>query len=298
MEQLPTPTPGRRAPLVVEGPRPCIRCAYDLAGLGLDAFCPECAAPVRDSHKGDMLLHRDPKHLARLWRGALIVEFALVANFLTVVVLLAAVLTSPRVSDAGGFILWVAFTGTSCLGLCGWWLASTPDPGRREEQNRDTTRLVLRWALVIEATAMLLACVSAIPAIAPAPRPIILVLVDTPLRPNTLALVAFWALAGLVFLAAAVRHGASLLLVRGLALRMPDPSLASNARATLRLALGVMFVGLPGIYISSGTMLGSLLLIVVSLACLAWFVLHMFLVERFRARIGEIGSAARSAPPA
>lgn len=299
MEHPSTPTPAKRARLVVQGPRPCIRCAYELAGLPLDALCPECAAPVRQSLKGDILLHRAPEHLARLGRGALLVELAMVANFFAMLVLFSAALTSPRVTEPADLALWLALTGSSCLGLCGWWLTSTPDPGWSEERGRDTTRLVLRWALATELTAMLLAGAFISPGVADLPRPIILLLVDTSIRLDAPASSAFWALAGLTLLAAGVRHAASMLLVHALALRMPDPVLSKSARTTLRLAGVVLLLGIPGTYLTSGTMLASFVpIFVLSLAGIAWFVFHIFVVERCRVRLGEIEAAARNAPPA
>lgn len=138
------------------------------------------------------------------------------------------------------------------------------------------------------------ACIS--PAIARAPRPFLLLLLDTPMRFATFSEAAFWALAGLTLLAAIVRHAASMVLVRSLALRMPDTDLARHARTTLHLAAAVTLIGLPAIYLSSGTLVLAVILLVASLAALAWFMLHFYVVERLRVRLGEIEAAARNAP--
>ena len=43
---------------------PCLRCGYNLRGLGSEAACPECASAVGQSIQGDLLRFCDP-----VWRN-------------------------------------------------------------------------------------------------------------------------------------------------------------------------------------------------------------------------------------
>lgn len=48
----------------------CISCGYDLRGLSSDSRCPECAEPIENSLKPNLLRFADPERLTLIARGA------------------------------------------------------------------------------------------------------------------------------------------------------------------------------------------------------------------------------------
>lgn len=49
--------------------RACIGCGYNLRGLSPESRCPECATPIAQSIRGNLLKHSDPQWLERLRFG-------------------------------------------------------------------------------------------------------------------------------------------------------------------------------------------------------------------------------------
>lgn len=68
-EAAPIPPDTIQPPTVVEDDRMCVRCGYNLRTLSLDANCPECAAPVRNSFLSDKLVFSHPTWVRSLARG-------------------------------------------------------------------------------------------------------------------------------------------------------------------------------------------------------------------------------------
>jgi hypothetical protein len=142
---------------------PCLKCGYSLVGLTSEMNCPECGWSVADSMKGDLLQFAGDEELARLNRGALLVEASLICS---VVLGLFGGLVGAAMGVAGGqgglpawlpgaLNLGAAFLGISlaAAGVLGWWWLSEPDPARRDgpaalDKGR-TWRRVLRSSLLV-----------------------------------------------------------------------------------------------------------------------------------------------------
>lgn len=57
----------------------CRSCGYELTGLRADAVCPECATPIRQSLRRDLLVFSDADWLLRLRRGSALVVWTTLA---------------------------------------------------------------------------------------------------------------------------------------------------------------------------------------------------------------------------
>ncbi len=142
----------------------CVACGYPLHGMTLDARCPECAAPVRDSLRGDLLAVASPEYVRLLARGlALIIAGSLVtfAWWIVTPLLFAIGVDNGLLAPRAALVLAqsVDLLGALLL-LIGWWVATTPDPaqrpdapegGRRDLAVRRTLRGVLVAIAVISA---------------------------------------------------------------------------------------------------------------------------------------------------
>ncbi len=149
------PSPSLNHPQPIHTPR-CLSCGYDLSGLPETGVCPECAAPIERSLRGNLLRFASPAYLKTLRTGA---TLALVASILYTFDWI------PRLA-LGALLLWLRVDLTEALGaafnisalaamLFGWWMLSTPDPAFIGADDSRDWRVRLRWLLPFAATVIL-----------------------------------------------------------------------------------------------------------------------------------------------
>ena len=147
-------------PLEIELAIPCSRCGYTLSGLKTDGKCPECAAPIAESVRGERLEFAAPGFVRVLWLGAVVTAIAVAVQLVcttmafvpTMVMLGLSIGPPPRWLD---MTLWFAFVilpaFSSAAALAGWWLLTTPDPARHGTPGDARWRVPLRAVIGLEA---------------------------------------------------------------------------------------------------------------------------------------------------
>ncbi|NNF42216.1 MAG: hypothetical protein HKN62_04060, partial [Phycisphaerales bacterium] len=143
----------------------CRGCGYNLRGLTVEQACPECAAPVEQSVRGDLLRFCDPAWVARLGRGIWWImggEIAqLVLGFGLAIWLTAAMVPGPGgTPPTGGAIFGLRHAIGSGLAMLvaiatayGAWLFTTRDPADAEREPLLSTRRVARIGLMAKVIA-------------------------------------------------------------------------------------------------------------------------------------------------
>ncbi|MEZ6235222.1 MAG: hypothetical protein R3B68_13620 [Phycisphaerales bacterium] len=271
-------------PARVEAELPCRRCGYSLRGLERDGVCPECGAPVHVSLMGDYLAAADPDHVSRLLRGATFVEVSVYLGVLTWCVAspIAIAVMAPVWSNwwtmAGGLVN----LGLAWLGLVGWWLVATRDPGMFAGGKGESARSAVRMCVVVSAaTSLLGAGASAIGLFAATPTT-----AGTVVRASTAA----------GAMATVAQFFASVAYVRVLAARIPSASLASTARTTMRLPLWILGIGVPVLAVTGvlGMKMPPMWLVTilaatgVVIAGIVWFVWYCAMVSGLRDRLETV----------
>ncbi len=153
---------------------PCRRCGYNLRGLTLGTVCPECRGAVSLSLRGDRLVFAPPEHVGRLARGSRLVALGVglyVASMVLVMTVSISLAWGGQSGQVSVIYRWFSILsgliplGCAALLAVGWWIMTSPDPGRLEGSRDSRSRLWARWSLA----AMVLASVSmfALSAIAP-----------------------------------------------------------------------------------------------------------------------------------
>ncbi len=133
---------------------PCLRCGYNLRGLGSEAACPECASAVGRSIQGDLLRFCNPDWLARLAKGLLLIIIGVLAGFV-VSMLLTGVMMGLAASGAISMAATMAGVGlvgfsTSLVVVIGVWWLTAPDPARTERERPVTARTLARWCITAQ----------------------------------------------------------------------------------------------------------------------------------------------------
>lgn len=193
-----------------------MQCGYSLRGLSLDGRCPECNRTIADSLRGNRFKYCAPDYLASVHSGVVLAEMALTVEAVSLGAGIAWVWTGR----AG----WLGTTsnalaaGSVLLSLVAWWLVTQLNEGYTGPDTARGTRLVVRVSAIVTMVAHLFIVVplwlGAFPrgwpgAIQPSAWPWFLV-------------------AGSVgwFVGAVAKYFASLVYLRWLAPRFPDPVIA------------------------------------------------------------------------
>jgi hypothetical protein len=137
------------AAAIIETDVPCRSCGYNLRTLAVAGICPECATPVSESLRGDLLRYADPNFLRRLMVGTRLVYWA------------TALLIFYSVFVGGVFhsiyrTLGICLVAASALIALGTWLLTTPDPSGVGEEIYGTLRTSTRLAGMAQVGAALL----------------------------------------------------------------------------------------------------------------------------------------------
>ncbi len=128
----------------------CRSCGYELTGLATNGLCPECAAPVALSLRGDDLISSDPGWLAQLARGATLVFASACAWTVIQLTRSLAEFAAMNGPSSLGTVLRMITAPltlvTSVAFLIGlWWLTGA----EREKQDRRTFALALSTRAVL-----------------------------------------------------------------------------------------------------------------------------------------------------
>lgn len=207
---------------------PCLRCGYNLRGLGPEAACPECASAVGRSIQGDLLRFGDPDWLARLAKGLLLIIIGLLAGLVASLLVFVLLITLPA---SGGIAMGAVLVGGALLGVStslvvviGVWWMTAPEPARTEGERPVTARTLARWCM----TAALLSSPLEIMYLGGAG----FATMGTPGMPrsNLMLLPMIWVIVGIVVI---VGRLAGLVYLRRLALRIPRPDLAHQTQVVM-----------------------------------------------------------------
>jgi hypothetical protein len=192
-----------------------MRCGYSLHGLPADGCCPECGTAVAWSLRGDLLRYAAPEYVSRLAAGARLVWWSVA------LALISGIAAVPLVLLAGSMVVLPLVMLALCvMHLGGWWLLSSPDPAATERGEGSRARVVLRGAMI--------AAIGAWAAES--------VVVMTPGPVSRAASLPLALAGGGAVLASFV---ASLLYLRRLAPRLPDPKIRKRAVSLLWIAVAI-----------------------------------------------------------
>ncbi|MGH7132186.1 MAG: hypothetical protein ACREJO_09610 [Phycisphaerales bacterium] len=125
----------------------CLSCGYSLRGLDRLSSCPECGSAVARSLMGDLLRFSSPQYVATLKLGALIIIIATLGEVVAGVAGIGLAIAFPTAGQLGSQMLSVA---ASLALLTGWWLLATTDPAQEGRDESITARRILRIALAVQ----------------------------------------------------------------------------------------------------------------------------------------------------
>lgn len=262
----------------------CRDCGYSIFGLPINGDCPECGTSIAWSVRGNLLAYSDPAWLAKLAAsmGWLIAwAFASIASGFVAGAVGAA--TSSTVPES------VLNAIVSALLLIGLWLFSAPEPNVHEGPGINARKLI-RLGIAVNAVVSVFGLLAG-------------TLGSQTINPSWLVpitiggmMVAIISVASFI---AAFVHG------QRLALRIPDPSLASQTRIVMwgLISLYVLMFAIGGFALLGvmnapappGALFGTGVVVVVcifALAALALFIWTIVLLFRYR---GAFLNAARQA---
>jgi len=293
-------------PATVMDSRPCLSCGYDLKGLHSAGVCPECNAPVIRSLLGNLLRYASLDYLKTLKQGCLIVELSFAASVILGGLGIVAAMGSTFLlgsARAGEFLSAGAEALSATIGLVGWWIFTTPDPGLVGEDAGTSSRKVLRFALIGGAVfALAKFSLTFVPGFSQAARnlafattPGALATSGTPGNVTgtiniggTSAVVgpglSWWPVAllgaiGIINVGFTItKFFASMLYLRGIVRRMPDPALEVHVRR----------------FMWTGPLLVTLGLLLCGTGPIIAFVLNWIIIDKVRNRLNATTAIAAS----
>ncbi|MFG0251970.1 MAG: hypothetical protein ACF8NJ_03755 [Phycisphaerales bacterium JB038] len=211
----------------------CRQCGYNLRGLTPEGKCPECGTPIERSLRGNLLVYSSPEYLTKLHQGVFLILAAIVAQIILTVlaiVLMAAVGLQGASTAGVQLVLNGLGIAVSVASWYGWWLFSSPDPAFVGLERGNAARRVVRVAVMLIA-ALTIAQTGMSYA------------VNSGTAVSTLSL-ALLTLVGLLSLAAsATMFFASMLYMRWLTPRIPDPKLFERSKMYMWLLPILVTVG-------------------------------------------------------
>lgn len=223
----------------------CLNCGYNLRGLDRLSACPECGSAVARSLMGDLLRFSSASYVRSLKLGALIIVIATLGEVVAGGAGIGLAIAFPGAGQLGSQMLSIA---ASLALLAGWWLLATTDPAQEGRDESITARRLLRIALGVQVVctvgsfALLLASPSLRLAMTPAgtggPGSPLGALLSNPAWLMTIGL-------GLVNFAALVTsYITSMIYIRGLCRRFPNPELERFAGVMIWLGPVLSTVGI------------------------------------------------------
>ena len=121
----------------------CRHCLYPLRGLPIEGVCPECGAAVRWSLFGDRLSYANPAWARRLARG---VTWVLIATLVSITGGTVGLITGQFRTVGVAFF---GLLGGALISLLGYWLTTTPEPGRAERTSVWNLRTMTRVFAIV-----------------------------------------------------------------------------------------------------------------------------------------------------
>lgn len=123
----------------------CVSCGYNLRTLSMEAKCPECATPVRQSFLSDHLVYSNPAWLKSIARGTLLIS--IVAG-ISVIMLFFGIFDLKFGGGQGPTVVDFAKQALLILTLIGVVLLTTKCPDPRTGMQDPLSRRICRWATV------------------------------------------------------------------------------------------------------------------------------------------------------
>lgn len=206
----------------------CRHCGFNLRGLATDRTCPECGTPVANSLREDWLRYSDPAWIRQVAQGARVLAWTIIAG-----IVLGMVAGGIKSADEklGVLIELATNAAVSLVQVWAVWLATTPEPAK-EIEPQVTARALARWGTLGSAVANLVSMVLALGSTG-----------------MSQANAAFAVVAGVMGLAG---FFGTFVYARSLALRMPDPVLASQTKTVMwgyviTMGVGLLFVAIAAV---------------------------------------------------
>jgi len=257
----------------------CRRCGYNLRTLPSVGKCPECGTAVGRSLHGDLLQYSDPEWVEKLASGMNWIIASVAIGIFTGMLIEAV---SMMVGGTGGakfstIAVPLMQLSLGAVGLVGYWMFTTPDPGNVEPEKPTSVRRVVRGTTVFGYLA----------------SPIAQALVVTaPLFAAGISV--FCALVGIVGIFAIFMYAIAL------ADRIPDVLLARTCRTVMWGIAAVMVGGIVTVVLTSispgGPAPTGLIMFTgcfVGLGSLVFGIWAVILVIRFRKAMIEAARTAR-----
>lgn len=215
----------------------CMGCQYELAGLASDSVCPECGMSIARSLTGDLLANADPHWLKKIYTGFRLIIYSVLVPLVLMILSLLGVFVFVLIESFAGpntmfdrfvklaeasleVLGWIVIVASTLCAIYGWFLATTPEPDRHDEQTQQGRRYA-RWTAV----AWLLLLASSYAGISAVNR---LIPSSTGIHP-----LIVWSIHAA---ASSLHYWFAMEFVRSLANRIPNPKLVRKAR-TERLGL-------------------------------------------------------------